>query len=871
MARSTTSERRRLLTDTSLVAMTLADLRPLRRATEDDEAAIQHRFVQVTSLTLLLLMATGVAVSYGTFGALLVTPGVIATIAALMGSILGVYLLSRRFRGRWLAYLLVILLNILPLAIAAVNPMPISRASVSVLMIPAVVAAGPLLGPWHAIAVALLDAIFVIVLDAVSTPSLGPEMAHATRIVGMRVGLTLLATAAISWFFASGIRELIAAARAANHQLTDRAERQGILAHLGQRALASFDDLVRSALRRVPRTLGIGGCAFFERGVDGRWSARLTGADAREDLDLAPASFLAQALTTAGTHSIELGDEAPLPELRRTRCLVVHARLADRRPGALLAWARPDETLNADAIPFLETVTNLLSAAYRRERAEALQSASEARYADLVAISPDGIVTLDEGGAVTSCNPAAAAILGRPASALMGARLAESPLIEESERAAWLAAFHGLLAGERLPPQELWMLTDDGNRRLLEVNGRVAAQGAGREIVAILRDVTERHRLEEQLRLSQRLESLGLLAGGVAHDFNNVLTVVLTSAALIADDERVPTDLRELAAEIGEAGERAADLTRQLLAFSRRQVLSPGPVDLSRVTADLQKMLRRLIGEDIELRVDLAHGLGTVHVDRSQFEQALINLCVNARAAMPRGGLLTITSRTRRVLQPPADRPQLAAGAYAEVIVADTGVGMTKATLSRIFEPFFTTKGPGEGTGLGLAMVHGFVQQSGGHVWAESEPGKGSAFHILLPLQGGDDDVARTQRALKITPGQGRILLVEDEPLVRGIAARILRSAGYDVIECEGPDDALARFDAAAVDLVVSDVVMPGMSGPALLGRLRAIHPGLRAIFVSGYPRGQQGEALAITDAPVVQKPFTPEGLSEAVHAALRG
>ena len=869
MSPLTTSEHGRMATDTSLVAMNVADLRPLREGAVEDEGAVQQRFVQITSLLLAGLIPIAALISALSVGTLLLTPAVGVVIAGLTAALVGVHLLARRRRRRWHGYLLVALINGLPLLLALVNPSPLSRASVTVLLVAAVVIAGPLLGPRQAVVLALVDVAFTIAITGMAADALGSEVSTAASMVGVRVVATLLAAGGAGWFFARGLRNLIAASQAANRELAAHALRQGVLAILGQRALASLEVLIGSALRRVPRTLGLSGCAFVERGADGRWRARLTGVDGPRELAVAPASYLATALTTPGTHAIELGDEAPLPELRRSRCVIVHVRMADQ-PGSFLAWARPGEALTTDEIPYLETVANLLSAAYRRERAEALQSASEARYADLVAISPDGIVTLDEGGAVTSCNPAAAAILGRPAGGLLGARLGESELIAPADRGAWIAAFRGLLAGERLPPQSLAISLPGGERRLLEVNGRVAERGGGREVVAILRDVTERQRLEDQLRLSQRLESLGLLAGGVAHDFNNILTVVLTSAALLADDERLPVDLRELAGEIGEAGERAADLTRQLLAFSRRQVLSPGPVDLSRVTGDLEKMLRRLIGEDIELRVELAEGLATVHVDRSQLEQTIVNLCVNARAAMPRGGRLTLSTRARHFAQPPAERPQIAAGAYAELIVADTGVGMDPATLSRIFEPFFTTKGPGEGTGLGLAMVHGFVQQSGGHVWAESEAGRGSTFHVLLPLQGGATDPRQVQRALKITPGRGRILLVEDEPLVRAIAARILRSAGYEVRECDGPEAALAAFDGGAVDLVVSDVVMPGMSGPALVARLRAARPDLRAIFVSGYPRGQQGEAIELGDDPIVQKPFTPEGLSRAVHAALR-
>ncbi|MBK8262479.1 MAG: response regulator [Nannocystis sp.] len=869
MADLTSSERRRRLTETSLVSMSLLELRPQANEGIGDEATVQHRFIRLTSLVLALLVPLAAGLGYLSVGPHLFTGATTTVVALYFVSLLLLHLLARRRRGRWLAYALVALINGLPLLLAALHHDPITRISLVVLMIPAVVIASPLLGPRHGVALALIDIACNIGLLLATRSQLSPALNAAAELWTLRVSVALLATAGVGWFFARGLHQLIDASQSAHSSLLARAQRQGVLAHLGQRALRSFDDLVRSILRRAAPTLGISGCAFIERVAGGRWRARLSDAEPVE-LEIAPASFLAEALATPGTHALELGDEAPLPALRRSRCVVVSAALADR-PAALLAWARGPQPLTTDEIPFLETLFNLLSTAHQRERALALQSASEARYAELVALSPDGIVTFDERGAVTTCNPAAAAMLGRAAPQLVGVLLNEGDLLAPEERGRWQRSLSSLFAGEQLSARILELLTPSGRRRHLEVHGRLAQRDDGsREVVAILRDVTERHLLEEQLRAAQRLESLGLLAGGVAHDFNNVLTVVLTSAALLESDDRLPPDLRELTAEITDAGERAADLTRQLLAFGRRQHLTPGPVDLAEAITALQKLLRRLIGEDIELHVELTRDLGTVHVDRSQLEQALINLCVNARAAMPSGGHLTIATRARDLSQKgPLERPGLAPGRYAEIFVRDDGVGMAPTTLSRIFEPFFTTKGPGEGTGLGLAMVHGFVEQSGGQVWAESTLGEGSTFRILLPLGDGDEGITRAQKALRIQPGRGRILLVEDEPLVRAIAARILIRAGYEVLQCEGPTEAIRAFADADIDLIVSDVVMPDMSGPALVERLRAQRPRLRAIFVSGYPRGQQGESLPLDGATFVQKPFTPEALSRAVHAAL--
>ncbi|MCA9661500.1 MAG: response regulator, partial [Myxococcales bacterium] len=352
-------------------------------------------------------------------------------------------------------------------------------------------------------------------------------------------------------------------------------------------------------------------------------------------------------------------------------------------------------------------------------------------------------------------------------------------------------------------------------------------------------------------------------------DFNNILTVVITSAALLRE-ERLAADARELVDEIFDAGERAATLTNQLLAFSRRQVLSPHYLDLRAVLRDLEKMLRRLIGEDIELIVDVAGDLGTVYADRSQVEQALINLCVNARAAMPGGGILMITARRLQLAEKIAELPHVEPGDYVHLKVSDTGVGMDEATQARIFEPFFTTKGPGEGTGLGLAMVHGFVQQTGGHIWPESKVDRGTVFHILLPARdSAANDAAREAGAVQ--PGQGRILVIEDEPLVRAVATRILESAGYEVCACDGPAAALNAFadDTRGFDLVLSDVVMPGMSGIEVVKLLRLRQPALRALMVSGYPRLPPELADELHTLPLLKKPFTPATLTAAVAAAL--
>ncbi len=392
-----------------------------------------------------------------------------------------------------------------------------------------------------------------------------------------------------------------------------------------------------------------------------------------------------------------------------------------------------------------------------------------------------------------------------------------------------------------------------------EMQGRVAAQEALRESA-------------EMLRHSQKLEAVGRLAGGVAHDFNNLLTAIIGYASLLQTRLEGDPAAREQAGLIHQAGEQAAGLTRQLLAFSRKQHLQPRLIDLNAVVCNLQRLLQRIIGEHIEISTEPRSATGCVRADPGQIEQVIINLGVNARDAMPRGGRLTIRTVDAELGTTTAE-VSLPAGSYVAIEVTDTGEGMDPETRSRIFEPFFTTKGPGKGTGLGLATVYGIVKQSGGEILVESQRGVGSTFRIYLPRQEGVPEVVETAptRATK-TQATESVLVVEDEEIVRELICDVLRGEGYRVVATDRGSEAvrLVREEFGAVDLLISDVVMPEMNGSAVARRVREISPRVKVLFVSGYSENDmadQGlEALAFE---VLQKPFTPAGLAGKVRDVL--
>jgi len=393
-------------------------------------------------------------------------------------------------------------------------------------------------------------------------------------------------------------------------------------------------------------------------------------------------------------------------------------------------------------------------------------------------------------------------------------------------------------------------------------------------LVIVNRDITERKRLEEQLYRSQKLEAIGRLSGGVAHDFNNLLGLIIGYSEAL--QERIPPDdsYREAVDEIQNAGKRAAALTQQLLAFSRKQVLEPRILNLNAIITDIEKMLRRLVGENIAIDLLLASDTGMVKADRSQIEQVILNLVVNARDAMPEGGKLTIETGNWMLDRSTVLRhPYVIPGLYAMLKVTDTGCGMDAELQSHIFEPFFTTKEKGKGTGLGLATAYGVIKQSGGYIWVDSEVGKGTAFRIYLPEVNATPDVVEEPKlATKVSTDQRTILVVEDEPSLRKLTRKTLRDAGHKVFEAADATQALelSRKTRESIDLLLTDVIMPGMSGKKLAEVLVAERMGISVLFMSGYTDGELATHGALQEGTaILRKPFTRDELLRQVESAL--
>jgi two-component system, cell cycle sensor histidine kinase and response regulator CckA len=414
-----------------------------------------------------------------------------------------------------------------------------------------------------------------------------------------------------------------------------------------------------------------------------------------------------------------------------------------------------------------------------------------------------------------------------------------------------------------------YQLTFDGPERH-DYEARMVRKSAD-EVLVVVRDITEKHALEERLRQSQKMDAIGRLAGGIAHDFNNLLTVINGYTAMILDQTTRP-DTRELLDEVAKAGQRAAALTRQLLTFSRQQMLEPRVLQLNAVIADTERMLRRIIGEDIELDTRLGADLPSVRIDPGQVEQVLVNLSVNARDAMSAGGgRLTITTGRSELRQTPAEgqRP----GEYVSLSVTDTGIGMTQAVRARIFEPFFTTKAVGTGTGLGLAVVFGIARQNGGFVEVDSEIGRGTTVRLFLPAAGDVSAVADAVSSSSELPrGNETLLLVEDDAAVRALTARILEGCGYTVMQARDGREAIEVMQSLGrpLDLLLTDVVMPRVNGRELAEVTRQILPRTRVIFMSGYTdddvlrRGVQAAEVTF-----LMKPFTARALAERVRQEL--
>jgi two-component system, cell cycle sensor histidine kinase and response regulator CckA len=506
-----------------------------------------------------------------------------------------------------------------------------------------------------------------------------------------------------------------------------------------------------------------------------------------------------------------------------------------------------------------------------RKRAEQALLESHSLLHAVIEGTSDAIFVKDLEGRYRLINSAGARFLGRSVEDILGKD--DRALFSTATAALVMAHDRRVIdSGASLTNEEIGTAAGKTRTYLSTKSAQRDDQGRVIGLIGLARDITALKHLEEQFRQAQKMEAIGRLAGGVAHDFNNLLTVINGNADLVAQHLREDPQGGELLAEIQQAGARAANLTSQLLAFSRKQVLKPEVVNLNVLLDALWKMLLRLIGADVELTFDGAPDLGLARVDPVQFEQAVINLAVNARDAMPQGGRLTIeTSNVDLDEAYTAEHPDLKPARYVCVTVTDSGAGMDAETRARIFEPFFTTKGRGKGTGLGLPMVYGFVKQSGGHVEVDTEQGTGTSIKLYLPRTEGTSEPQMARDSARAPGGVETILLVEDDSSVRNLVGRVLRSRGYRVIEATTGEEALeiAREHTGPIDLLLTDLVMPRMSGRELALALTRSRARLPVLFMSGYSDETVVHRVEAPDVGFLHKPFTPASLAEKVRAML--
>jgi PAS domain S-box-containing protein len=519
-----------------------------------------------------------------------------------------------------------------------------------------------------------------------------------------------------------------------------------------------------------------------------------------------------------------------------------------------------------EPVVLLASIRSLLRA--RAAEAEAV-AAGDAWRATFQAIG-DAVCVIDAQATVTRYNTAFEALVGsgpvagRPLPDLVpGLRARPEP---------------PYVVGPDGSPPQATEVTMDGRWVRVTAQPMAAAAGLPHHAVCVLTDVTKQRSAELRVQQVQRLEVAGQLAGGIAHEINNMMTVILGLTEFLARDADLPPAHRKDLAGVRKAADRAADMARQLLAFSRRQVLQPSLVEINTALAGMSRLLRQLMGADREVTLTLNPNAGSVFADEAQLEQAILNLALNARDAMPAGGHFTITTVAARIDPRFAARypdVEVRSGDYAHIALSDNGEGMSAETLERVFEPFFTTKPVGQGTGLGLATVYGIVKQSNGYIWADSAPGKGTTFHIYLPQAAAPSDAGATlEPAPRPVQGSGTILVVDDEPMVRALARRALEAYGYTVVEAEDGRDALRTLEtesAREIALVLADLVMPGMGGRELGTRLQQLRPDVPVLFMSAHTGDELARRRLLSPGIwFLQKPFAPDDLVSQVQLRLR-
>ncbi len=543
--------------------------------------------------------------------------------------------------------------------------------------------------------------------------------------------------------------------------------------------------------------------------------------------------------------------------------------------GAGVRWFQITNFLVRDAAGARFTGGVALEITTQKQLEEELRRAEESLRLLIDGVQDYGILMLDPDGHVATWNHGARRLLGYPAEQIVGADFRcfyPQEDIASDKPAAELEAARASGRSER----EGWRVRKDGTWFWANAIITPLHDPAGRHLgfAKVIRDLTEPRRMEEQLRQAQKMDAIGSLAGGVAHDFNNILSVILSYSQLLVEDLQPEDPMRADLEEIRAAGLRAAELTQQLLAFGRKQILQPRPLNLNDIMMGTERMLRRLVGAHVELTFLAAPDLGLANVDPGQIEQVIVNLVVNARDAMPGGGKLMVETDNVELNEAyAATHMGVTPGPYVVLAVSDTGTGMDEATRTRMFEPFFTTKERGKGTGLGLSTVFGIVRQSGGHIWVYSEPGAGTTFKIYFPrTRNPAASMGVSHPSTGPTRGTETILLVEDDERVRAVALNILRRHGYHVLEAQSGGDALLLCEqhGATIHLMLTDVVMPRMSGRQLAERLKVLRPAMKVLYMSGYTDNAiVHHGVLDSGVAFLQKPLTPDKLTRKVREVL--
>ncbi|MFT3708430.1 MAG: PAS domain S-box protein [Archangium sp.] len=539
---------------------------------------------------------------------------------------------------------------------------------------------------------------------------------------------------------------------------------------------------------------------------------------------------------------------------------------------SLVRHGQNAEALDDDDFRTAQTLADHAALAISNARLFDTLSASEQQLRQIVDTAHEGIWVTDATRKTTFANPRMCEILKAEPKDLIGQSALSFVLQDDRGESDRRQQRRRAGVAERL---EIKLRRKDGVviDVAISVSSMRNAQGEFIGSLALVTDITDTKSVEEQLRQSQKMEAVGRLAGGVAHDFNNMLSVILSFTSLALDDLPADSPVRADLTEVLRAGERSRELTKQILAFSRKQILTPQILEPNAVLRSTEPMLRRLIGEDVHLTLSLASNLGSIKADPNQLEQVLMNLVINARDAMPSGGKLTIETHNVDLDQQYAQTHlETAPGPHVLIAVTDTGVGMDKATQARIFEPFFTTKGPGEGTGLGLSTVYGIVKQSGGSIWLYSELGRGTTFKIYFPRTDEAQLAAQTKAISQRSLGNETVLLVEDEAMLRNLVASILRRAGYQVLVAARPSEAMALIEShrGNIELLFTDVVMPEMTGKQLAEKIVAARPTIRVLYMSGYTENTIVHHGVLDEGILfLPKPITPDAVLEKVRTAL--